>query len=352
MNLSDNLSLVLKKKLDLILEVRKIPEVGSQDVLVGVESVGICGSDVHYWQRGYIGQFILKSPMVLGHETSGRVVSIGSKVKHLSPGDRVALEVGVPCRLCQFCKIGSYNVCPDIKFCATPPIDGTLCRYFAHPADMCFKLPDHVTYEEGAMLEPLSVAVSACTKSRVTFGQTIFVSGAGPIGLLTLLTCKAAGVDKVCISDIDAGRLKFAAKLGADVTYLTNPTMMAQENATNVAKSLGRQADVSIECSGAENALQTCIFVTKPGGIVQAVGFGNDLVNVPMSDIISRDIRLQGGFRYANCYPTALALVSSGKVDVKALITHHFPLEQASEAFQTAHDPKSGSVKVMIKCSK
>jgi L-iditol 2-dehydrogenase len=216
----DNLSAVLLEKGNLKLEQRPMPaKLGPNDVLIRIHSVGICGSDVHYWVNGCIGDFIVRAPMVLGHETSGVVAQVGSGVKHLKQGDRVAIEPGVPCRMCQYCKHGQYNLCPDMGFCATPPYDGTLTRYFAHPADFCYKLPDHVSFEEGAMLEPLSVAVQACRRANITFGENVLICGAGPIGLVNLLTAKAQGAAKVCITDIDEHRLSVAKSLGADFTY-------------------------------------------------------------------------------------------------------------------------------------
>ncbi|KAK8374803.1 hypothetical protein O3P69_015526 [Scylla paramamosain] len=197
---NDNLSAVLYAKNDLRMENRLIPEPGPNEVLLHMSCVGICGSDVSYLKRGAIGDFIVKAPMVLGHESSGVVAKCGSNVKNLKPGDRVAIEPGVPCRMCNFCKSGKYNLCPDVVFCATPPYDGSLCRYYKHAADFCFKLPDHVSLEEGAILEPLSVGVHACRRAGVTMGSNVLVLGAGPIGLVSLLTAKAMGASQICVT--------------------------------------------------------------------------------------------------------------------------------------------------------
>ncbi|RWS28433.1 sorbitol dehydrogenase-like protein [Leptotrombidium deliense] len=201
----DNLSAVLMKKDVLLLQQMPLPENPKNDeVLLATHTVGICGSDVHYWTHGRIGNFVVEKPMILGHETSATVVAVGENVKHLKPGDRVATEPGVPCRQCNFCKEGKYNLCENIFFFATPPDDGTLTRFFKHPADFCFKLPDHVSYEEGALLEPLSVGVHACKRAGVTVGSDVLVCGAGPIGLVTMLTAKAFGARKVCITGFAA----------------------------------------------------------------------------------------------------------------------------------------------------
>jgi len=207
------LSAVLYKANDIRLEDRPVQEPGDYDVLLEMNCVGICGSDVHYWKRGGIGRFVLKKPMVLGHESSGTVYKVGSKVTSLKIGDRVAVEPGVPCRICEFCKSGRYNLCPDVKFCATPPDDGSLCKYFTHPADFCYKLPDHVRLEEGALLEPLSVAVHACKRGNIFAGSHVLILGSGPIGLMTLLTAKAMGASKIVVTDLLESRLAWLKNL-------------------------------------------------------------------------------------------------------------------------------------------
>lgn len=163
-------------------------------------AVGICGSDVHYWTHGRIGHFVLGSPMIIGHEAAGIVVGCGKNVNHLMPGDRVAVEPGVPCRQCADCKRGKYNLCKDIIFCATPPCNGNLTRFYTHAADFCHKLPDNVSLEEGALLEPISVAVQACKRAGVTLGSKVLITGAGPIGLVSMMVAKAMGASEVIIS--------------------------------------------------------------------------------------------------------------------------------------------------------
>nr|KAF6388996.1 sorbitol dehydrogenase [Myotis myotis] len=211
----ENLSLVVHGPGDLRLENYPIPEPGPNEVLLKMHSVGICGSDVHYWQHGRIGDFIVKKPMVLGHEASGTVVKVGSLVKHLQQGDRVAIEPGAPREIDEFCKIGRYNLSPTIFFCATPPDDGNLCRFYKHDANFCYKLPDNVTFEEGALIEPLSVGIHTCRRAGVTLGNKVFVCGAGPIGLVNLLVAKAMGAAQVVVTghlswwDPDACRTGF-----------------------------------------------------------------------------------------------------------------------------------------------
>lgn len=346
----DNLSAVLYKKDDLRLEQRPIPEPGDNDVQIQMHSVGICGSDVHYWARGAIGNFVVREPMVLGHESSGKVVKVGKNVKHLKPGDRVAIEPGVPCRFCDFCKGGRYNLCPDVFFCATPPHHGTLTRFYTHAADFCYKLPEHVSFEEAALLEPLSVAVHACRRARLQIGQTVLICGAGPIGLVCLLTAKAMGASKVVITDIMGNRLDSAKLLGADF-ILNVGGKAAEEVKTAIHQVLGDLPEVTIECTGAESSTQLGMVATKSGGTLVLVGMGPNEVKVPLVDAACREIDIRGIFRYANCYPTALAMVASGKVNVKPLVTHRFRLESAVEAFKTAKSGAGGAIKVVINCS-
>jgi len=212
----DNLTAILFKQGDLRLENRPIPEPKDDEVLLRMSAVGICGSDVHYWTNGRIGDFIVKSPMIIGHEAAGVVAKCGKNVKHLKLGDRVAVEPGVPCRRCENCKTGKYNLCPDIIFCATPPCDGNLSRFYTHDAAFCYKLPEHVSLEEGALLEPLSVGVHACRRAGVTLGSVVLICGAGPIGLVSLMVARSMGAAKIIVSDLAENRLQVAKELGAD----------------------------------------------------------------------------------------------------------------------------------------
>ncbi|KAB7503440.1 Sorbitol dehydrogenase [Armadillidium nasatum] len=312
--------------------------------------VGICGSDVSYLTKGRIGDFIVKAPMIIGHESAGIVAKCGSAVKNLKPGDRVAIEPGVPCRYCEFCKSGRYNLCPDVVFLATPPVHGNLMRYYKHAADFCFKLPDHVSTEEGAMLEPLSVAVHACNRANISLGCKVLVCGAGPIGLVSLLTAKAMGATNVVVTDVVEEKLKVAKELGADaVLNVRNGT--ATENAKKVEELLGGiMPDCTIECSGAESSTKLGILATKAGGILLLVGLGPMEVKVPLVNAAVREVDIRGIFRYVNCYPLALDMIASGRVNVKPLITHRYKLEETVQAFETAKTGAGGAIKIMISC--
>lgn len=333
-----------------------IPEPKDDEVQISMTAVGICGSDVHYWVHGSIGPFVVKDKMVLGHESAGIVSKCGKNVKNLKVGDRVAFEPGIPCRYCDQCKLGRYNLCKDIAFCATPPYHGTLTRFYCQAADFCFKLPDHVSFEEAACLEPLSVGVHACERADIHIGQNVLITGAGPIGLVNILVARARGATKIIITDIDENRLTVAKKFGADVT-VNSKTGCGDGSPQAVAQKLieglgGVEPDIAIECSGAETALTTAILACKPGGTVVLVGMGGPMSKVPIVEATIKEIDLKGSFRYANNYQTALDLVASGRVDVKPLITHHFKLEETLQAFETAKTGKDGAIKVIIHCER
>jgi len=346
----ENLTAVLYKKGDLRLENRPIPTPKDDEVLLRMSAVGICGSDVHYLVNGAIGDFIVKAPMVIGHEAAGIVTKVGSKVTTLKIGDRVAVEPGVPCRYCNQCKTGKYNLCKDVVFCATPPYDGNLCRYFTHAADFCFKLPDHVSLEEGALLEPLSVGVQACRRAGVTLGSKVLICGAGPIGLVSMFVARSMGASKIIVTDIAQNRLDVAKSLGADHVLKVELDSQPKDLAKKVEEILGSMPNITIECSGAESSIKLAILATESGGCVLLVGLGPPEVKVPMVNAACREVDIRGVFRYANCYADALALVASGSIDVKKLITHNYKLEETLEAFETARTGAGGAIKVMIHC--
>jgi len=337
----DNICAVLKAINDIQLESRPIPTPGPRDLLVNIKSVGICGSDVHYWTHGRIGDFILKSPMVLGHESSGIVAGIGSEVTDFKVGDRITLEPGVPCRSCRVCKEGRYNLCKDVKFMATPPYDGSLANFIVHPSDYCYKLASHVSYEEGAMCEPLSVGIHAVNRSGVSLGSHVLILGAGPIGLMCLLAAKAAGASVIILVDINEERLKVALQIGATAVINAKEDILTQID----KRELG-PIDVSIECSGAEQAIRSAIRSTKSGGVVVLVGLGPPEIKLSIVDAAIREVDIRGIFRYANCYPKAVELITSGRVDVKPLLTHRFDFKETLQAFELAKN--GGAIKVCI----
>uniref|UniRef100_A0A8C5SJ43 Sorbitol dehydrogenase n=1 Tax=Laticauda laticaudata TaxID=8630 RepID=A0A8C5SJ43_LATLA len=313
------------------------------NLLLKMHSVGICGSDVHYWQHGRIGNFMVKSPMVLGHEASGTVVKVGSSVTKLKKGDRVAIEPGVPQEIDEFCKIGRYNLSPTLFFCATPPDDGNLCRYYKHDANFCYKLPDNVTFEEGALVEPLSVAIHACRRAEVTLGSKVFICGAGMEDFnISLIFLK-----RMYYINLSAPRLEKAKEIGADSTIQVkgqSPEVLARM----VESLLGCMPDITLECTGAESCIQTGIYATRSGGTLVLVGLGPEMVTLPIVNAAVREVDIRGIFRYCNTWPMAIAMLASKKINVQPLVTHRFPLEKAVEAFEATK--KGIGIKIMLKC--
>ncbi|XP_023348337.1 sorbitol dehydrogenase [Eurytemora carolleeae] len=294
---SDNLTAILYKVDDIRLEQVPVPEPSADQVLLRMDSVGICGSDVHYWTHGAIGDFIVKAPMVLGHEAAGIVEKVGANVSHLQVGDRVAVEPGVPCRMCGFCKKGVYNLCPDMQFCATPPVHGNLSRYYAHAADFCYKLPANMSLEEGALMEPLAVGVHACTRAGVSIGKNVLICGAGPIGLVNVLTAKAMGASKIIITDVMENRLEAAKAMGATHVYKVGGEKTPEEMSDDIESILGVKPDVTIECSGVEASVRFGIFCTKSGGCIVLVGLGKPEIMLPIVNAAVREVDIRGIFR-------------------------------------------------------
>ncbi len=247
-----------------------IPEPGPNEVLVKTKAVGICGSDVHYYVEGRIGSYIVNDPLILGHETAGIIARVGSNVTYLKEGDRVALEPGVPCGCTDFVKRGLYNLCPSIKFFATPPVHGTFAEYFTHDANFAFKLPDNLSFEEGAMCEPLSVGIHATRQGNVQLGSRVLITGAGPIGLVNLLTSKAAGAGIISVVETHKNRAQMARECGATHIIESFDTDEIQKQSMEITD--GNGFDVVIECSGAAPAAQTAVKVLKPGGTLVFVG--------------------------------------------------------------------------------
>lgn len=362
---NDNPSLLLRAVKDLTLTSIPTPTLTTpHSVLIHIAQTGICGSDVHYWQRGRIGDFILTSPIVLGHESSGTVLTVGSAVTNLKPGDRVAIEPGVPCRHCNYCRSGSYNLCTDTVFAATPPHHGTLSRVYATEADYCYKLPDHVDLEDGALCEPVAVAVQICKVGNVMPGQKIVVFGCGPIGLLVQSVCKAYAAKTVIGVDVSAARLKLAAETlkCADGTFLPpKPEEVpkdADEEAAWSAKvaemikerfELGEGPDVVIDATGAQPCIQTGVNLCRKGGMYVQAGMGRENVVFPITTACIRDLTIRGSIRYTTgCYERAVELVASGKVQPKKLVTHRYRFEEAVEAFETVKKGGEGVLKVVI----
>jgi L-iditol 2-dehydrogenase len=329
---------VLRGVGDVALETRPIPTPGPGEVLVQVNAVGVCGSDVHYYEHGRIGPYVVEAPIVLGHEAGGRVTSVGTGVSSLVPGQRVSLEPGVPCHTCTQCLAGRYNLCPDVVFFATPPYDGAFAEYVVLPEAFVHAVPDSVSDDAAALLEPLSVGVWACRRAGVSPGTRVLVTGAGPIGLVCVQAARAYGAAEVWATDVSPRRLELAGRLGAvplDVTHRS-------------VGEWGIEPDVLLECSGNATATSQAIRTVSRAGRVVLIGMGADEVAMPLPYIQDRELVLTGAFRYANTWPTAIDLVASGRVDLDALVTGHYGLAEVEKAL-TAGRSDANTVKVIVR---
>jgi L-iditol 2-dehydrogenase len=337
---------VLYEAEDVRIDLVDMPEITEDDqVLVKIRAVGICGSDIHYYKHGRIGSYIVEKPMILGHESAGEVVSVGKNVKTLKVGDRVALEPGVPCGKCEYCKKGRYNLCSDVKFMATPPIDGALVEYVVHPAEYVYNLPDNLSFAEGALIEPLAVGMHATRIAEVQSGDRVAILGSGPIGLVTMQAARAKGAAEAIAVDINDFRLNLAKKLGA--THLINAK---EEDVCQRIKELTNDegVDIVFETAGTAITTQQTVEVVKKGGTVVLIGLGaQDVIPINTMKLIWNEIKVQCVQRYANVYDKAISLVSNGRIDLKSMITGEFSLDKTEEALVVA-DKDDKAVKSVI----
>lgn len=329
---------------------RPIPTPRDNEVLVKLEYVGICGSDMHYYETGAIGDYVVEPPFVLGHEPGGTVVKVGKDVTHLKVGDRVALEPGKTCGHCEFCKTGRYNLCPDVVFFATPPVDGVFQEYVAHEADLCFKLPENVSTLEGALIEPLAVGFHAANQGGAHAGQTAVVMGAGCIGLVSMMALKAEGVSKVYVVDIMEKRLQKALELGADGVINGRDKDAVQ---AVLALTEGRGCDLVIETAGTEFTTRQCIHMTKKGATIVLVGYSKSgEMNLPMSLALDKELTFKTVFRYRHIYPMAIDAVAAGKVNLKGIVTDIFDFDDIQNAMDRSVSDKANIVKAVVRIAK
>lgn len=328
-------------------EERDIPKAKDDEVLVKLEYVGICGSDLHYYETGAIGDYVVEPPFVLGHEPGGTVVEVGKNVKHLKVGDRVALEPGKTCGHCEFCKMGRYNLCPDVVFFATPPVDGVFQEYVAHEADLCYKLPDNVSTLEGALIEPLAVGFHAAIQGDAHLGQRAVVMGAGCIGLVSMMALKARGVSEVYVVDIMEKRLQKALELGA-----AGVINGAEEDVLERVKELtdGAGMDLVIETAGTEITTRQAIHMAKKGSNIVLVGYSKSgEMTLPMSLVLDKELTFKTVFRYRHIYPMAIDAVAAGKVNLKGIVTDVFGLDEVQKAMDYSVNNKADIVKAVIR---
>lgn len=324
-----------------------VPEVKPGEVLVKLEYVGICGSDVHYFHDGRCGDFVVDGEFMLGHEAAGVVEEVGEGVAALAKGDRVALEPGIPCGKCEWCKGGKYNLCPDVRFLATPPVQGCYENYITFPAEMCFKLPDNMTTKEGALVEPFSVGLHAAFQGQVKMGDQVVILGAGCIGLMTLLACKANGASDITVVDVVPKRLEFAKKLGATRTFNGKETDVVQE-ILDLSGGLG--IEKVFETAGSPTTIAQTAFLVRAGGTIVLVGLSaNPEINYNFGKIMAKEARIESVFRYRNLYPRAISAIAGGIVDVSGVVTHEFAFDDIQKAFEAAIHDKENVVKAVIK---
>ena len=339
-------AVVLERKKELHLRDFPIEEsLGPRDVRVAVKVVGICGSDVHYYQHGAIGPFVVKEPLILGHEAAGEVIETGTEVTHLRNGDRVCMEPGYPENPGAPTREGRYNLDPSIRFWATPPVHGCLRPEVVHPADFTYKLPDTVSYAEGAMVEPLAVGLHAANKARIRPGDTALVTGAGPIGMLTALAALAGGCSHVYLTDVVPEKLELAASLGP-ITPINVAECSLQEKLDSATG--GRGVDCVFESSGAAAAFEDLLPCVRPGGVVVLIGMPPEPVPFDVVGAQVKEVRQEHVFRYAHVFPRAVALMASGKIHVRPLITDTFSFADSVSAFEFAAEMPPSSVKAQI----
>lgn len=327
-------------------EDRPVPAPGPGDVLVRIEKVGICGSDLHYFEHGRIGDYVVRPPFVLGHEAAGTVTEVGEGVTGLAVGDRVALEPGITCGECEFCRSGTYNLCPDVVFFATPPVDGTFQEYVAHPANLCFKLPPSVSTLAGALIEPLAVGFHAANHGRARIGQTAVVFGSGCIGLVSMMALKAMGLSNVFMVDVLPKRLERAGELGATATI---NSAEADPVAEVLRLTNGRGCDLVIETSGADIAADQAVRMARKGGTIVLVGYGKTgNITVPMSLALDKELRFETVFRYRHIYPMAIQAVADGRVDLEGIVSHTFAFDDIQQAMDASIADKATVVKAVV----
>jgi D-xylulose reductase len=343
-------AVVLERQHELRIRDIDIPEVlGPNDVRIAIHTVGICGSDVHYFQHGRIGPFIVEQPMVLGHEAAGTVLDCGSQVTTLKVGDRVCMEPGIPDPLSRPTRLGLYNLDPAVQFWATPPVHGILRSNVIHPAAFTFTLPPTVTFGEGAMVEPVAVGMHAATKAQIRPGDLAVVMGAGTIGLVTALAALAGGCSQVVITDVVQPKLDLAARISPQPGSII-PVNIATQSLAEIVSQLsgGWGADIVFEASGAAGAISSVFDTLCPGGRVVLIGMPGATVAYDVVAAQIKEARVEHIFRYAHVYPRALALMGSGKLDVKPLITDCFSFRDSITAFNFAVAMPPTSVKAQI----
>ena len=331
---------------DLRYEQIPTPSPNPDDALIQISMNGLCGSDIHFFEHGELGPFKVTKPYVPGHEASGRVVREAASGKGPHVGQRVAIEPGIPCRQCEYCKTGRYNLCPDVIFLSAPPVNGTFSNFVAIPADFVHLLPDAIDDESGAFIEPVSVAIQACNRGDLKAGDSVAIVGAGPIGLVTYLVARAYGADPIYLIDGLENRLALGKKMGA------NDVLNFKEGEVTAAfmeLTSGAGVDVVIDASGSSQGCAQTPQLCSLGGKIILVGWPETSpVQFPIQHVLEKEINVYGVNRYCNTYPTAISLMASGKLDINPLISHRYPFPEICDVVQFAAKNKNLTMKIMI----
>lgn len=319
-----------------------VPE--DNEVLIKMKFCGVCGSDVHFYEHGE-AEFPDVYPFILGHEGAGEVVAVGKDVTTHKVGDRVCLEPGITCGTCEWCKSGRYNLCPEVVFKSAPREHGILRDYVAHPADLSFHIPDHMSYEEGALIEPLAVAMTAVREAGARIGQSAAILGSGCIGLVTVMALRAVGITNITVVDLFDIRLDKAREVGArNVVNARNQDPIAAVKALHG----GIGPDLVFETAGSTVAAAQTIAMAKRGGTIMIVGNVVGQTPIDFQLMTNKELTIKSNFRYSNIYPTTIEAVASGRIDVKSIISRRYALQDAPRAFEDCIEEKSTMVKAII----
>lgn len=337
---------VMKEKRRVVIEEHPVPEIKPDEVLIRIGAAGVCGSDLHYYTEGKIGDVEVEMPFILGHEVSGIIEKVGSEVVDRKPGELVAIEPGIPCGNCEFCRSGHYNLCPEVRFLATPPVAGAFGEYVAYPAKWVFPLPKGMNAEEGALIEPLAVGMHAAEIAGAALGDTAFIFGCGCIGLTALMALKSRGVTEVYMSDVIPGRIEKALELGAKKVFDASKDNVAEEiqRLTN-----GRGVDSVYEMTGSRQALFQTVELVRKGGIIVLVGLGSDSVMpYDFGKLIWNEVQIRTCFRYKNIYPKAIRAIASGTIDVSGLVSDRVKLSELPQALEYHVEHKADIIKMVV----
>lgn len=336
---------VLEGIKDIKIKDLPIPEISDDEVLIQIKAVGLCGSDLHYYNEGKLNRRIVTKPLILGHESSGIVKRIGKNVNHLAEGDKVAIEPGIACGKCDICKAGRYNECKKVVFIAAPPNDGALAEFIKHNSSFVHKIPDNITFEQAALIEPLSVGYYSAKKVKIKPGDNVCILGSGPIGLSCLEMAKSFGAAKIFISDISDYRLAIAKKHNA---YRTINVLKQNLKEVIDAETNNAGVDIVIESSGAESSIKQSLEICCNCGRVAWLGMGKNEILIPYIEAIYKDLTIEGIFRYANTYVPIIRMIEMSKIDFTGFVTHRFKLDDIVKAIDIASNPDIDKMKIII----